>query len=420
MAATGRLKLRDGDRLIDAEFSVTMSDPGSFTITFESSGGGPKRDSWRNTEYREGLAELLRRAVPIAASLDDCLLVSGATRHLTEQERRVKPNSPYELPLALTGSENFEELRLALTSPLSNIGSKATKGGGNTRKKIALRFTTREPQISVDQVIAALDAAPSDKLRRDRKDIAEGLSNADIDAARSEWILLGPMQFHQKYGTSRAAKFVIADPDGTEYDAKAILFAARQIAGLDGANSDFDGDRKTVAEPLENLGYVVEDITNQDDDLPSTANPDEARDRAIQQAKAFAGQTDATTERKVRREQRLLRKALGLDGSSHACALCGRTYPDRLLVAAHIKKRSECSPEEKVDIPAVAMIACTLGCDALFEHGYVVVTDQGVIEATKKGAASPHVTELVERLVGRKVSGHSESAAYYAWHRAKA
>ena len=414
--------MRDGDRLIDAEFSVTMPDPSTFTITLESSGGGPKRDSWRNTEYREGLAELLRRAVPIAASLDDCLLVSGATRHLSEQERRVRPNAPYALPLTLTGSEDFEELRLALTSPLSNIGSKATKGGGNTRKKIALRFSTRDPQVvSLDQVVAALNAAPSDKPRRDRKDIAEGLNNAHIDTARYEWILLGAEQFHHKYGTSRAAKFVIADPDGTEYDAKAILFAARQIAGLDGTNSDFDGDRKTVAEPLEDRGYVVEDITSQDDDeIPPTTNPDKARDRAIEQAKAFAGQTDATTERKVRREQRLLRRALGLDGSSHACALCGRTYPDRLLVAAHIKKRSECTPDEKVDVPVVAMIACTLGCDALFEHGYVVVTNQGVIEATERGAEIPHVTELVERLVGRKVSGHSESARYYAWHRANA
>lgn len=420
MAETGRLKLRDGDRLIDAEFSVAISEPEAFILTLESSGGGPKRDKWRNTNYPEGLVELLRRSVPIASSLDDCLVVSGATRHLSEEERRVQPNPPYAFPIPLTPTEDFEQLRLALTSPQSDVGSKATQGGGNTRKKIALRFAARHPGLSIDQILVALDAAPTDKPRRDRKDIAEGLTNADIDAARSEWREIGSEIFHQKYGTSRATKFVIADPDGTEYDAKAILFAARKFAGLDGANSDFDGDLKTVAEPLESRGYVVEDITSQDEDIPPTANPDEARDRAIQQAKAFAGQTDARAERKVRREQRLLRKALGLDGSSHACALCGRTYPDRLLVAAHIKKRSECSPEEKVDVPAVAMIACSLGCDALFEHGYVVVTDEGIIEATKKSVSSPHVRELVEGLVGRKVSGHIESAPYFAWHRNQA
>jgi len=96
---------------------------------------------------------------------------------------------------------------------------------------------------------------------RDRKDIAVGVTSAEIDAARAEWRQLGAAAFHRKYATRTAAKFVIVDADGSEYDAKAILFAARKYAGLDGKNSDFDGDRTTVSEPLIARGYMVREIT---------------------------------------------------------------------------------------------------------------------------------------------------------------
>jgi hypothetical protein len=416
-----RLKLRYGDRLIDAEFSFATTGPQTFEITLESSGGSTGGREARNSEYPLGLTELLRRCEQIASTLDDCLVVSRVARSLPENERRVLPSPPYTYPIALTASEDFERLRLALTSPQVHIASKATSGG-NMRKNILLRFTSRLPNLTHDVIEFALDAAPTDVRRKDRKDIASGLTNADIDAARREWCEIGADAFHRKYGTTRAAKFVIADPDGTEYDAKAILFGARSNAGLDGKNADFDGDIRTVAEPLQALGYVVEDITvdNNEDQVAEAEASEEARQRAITQARDFAGATDSTAERKVRREQRLLRKALGLGKRSNTCALCGRTYPDRLLVAAHIKKRSDCSDQEKIDIPAVAMIACALGCDALFEHGYVVVNDEGVIEATRRSDSDEHLREIIQALDGRRITGFNmESAPYFEWHRKK-
>lgn len=419
MAGSSRMKLRDGDRLIDAEFSVQLTGPQTFEVVLESGGGPTGGRTPRNSEYREALAELLRRATAVASTLDDCVVVSRPTRHLPEAERRVHPSKNYAYPIRLSASEDFESLRLALTTPQGDIASKAVSGGGNERKRIALKFTARNPELSMTDVMAALDTLPSDTPRRDRKDIAVGLSNEDIEAAREEWREAGADAFHAKYGTRRAAKFVIADPDGTEYDAKAILFAARTIAGLDGENSDFDGDAGTVAEPLIERGYVVEDISARDpDDSDHERLSEAARQRAIQQAKAFAGHTDATIERRVRREQRLLRKALGLGNGSHTCAFCGRTYPDRLLVAAHIKRRSECTQEERVDIPAIAMIACALGCDALFELGYVVVNPDGVIEATDRADSGEHVRELAANLHGRILHGYDDqSAPYFAWHR---
>jgi hypothetical protein len=76
---------------------------------------------------------------------------------------------------------------------------------------------------------------------------------------------------------------------------------------------------------------------------------------------------DSTASVKVRREQALLRSMLA-DGREQAnCALCGHQYPLRFLVAAHIKKRSLCTDDERRDLRHVAMLACTFGCDALYD-----------------------------------------------------
>ena len=420
MANNSRLKMRKGTRLIDAEFTFEVTGTRNFEIILESSGGSSGGRALRNSEYPEGLTELLRRITRIASSLDDCLVVSRPTRDMPESERRVYPTKPFEYPIALRLSGDFDKLRLALTSPQGAIASNATKGGGNERKRIALRFTAREQVISEDKVMLALDAAPSDTPRRDRKDIATGLSNEDIDVAREVWRQIGADAFHEKFGTKRSMKLIVADPDGTEYDATAILFAAQTIAGIDGATTALDGDDRTVAEPLIDLGYVLEDISVKDGGDWDPEDPSETqRTRAIQQARAFAGNTDSIAERRVRREQRLLRRALGLRNGSNTCSLCGRTYPDQLLVAAHIKKRSECTREERVDIPAIAMVACSLGCDALFESGYICVNADGVIEAKNRHDTEEHIRELTAKLHGRALAGYnSKSAQYFAWHRA--
>jgi hypothetical protein len=413
-----RLKLRGQHGLIDAEFTVRVTGSSSFDIVLESAGGPTGGRSPRNPQYTKGLEELLRRASEIASTLDDCVVVSRATQALPTEERRVPPEPPYSYPIPLRDGQDFDALRRALTGPQRRVASHATTGG-NQRKNIAMSFTARQPGLTVADIVTALRAEPSGTLRR--KDIAEGLRREDIDAAIAEWREMGPDAFHRKFGTRGAAKFVIAGPNGDEYDAKAILFGARSRAGLDGNSADFDGDRRTVADPLVNLGYVVEDIARPEDDLtpPRALTDEEKRQRAIAQARAFEGETDGTVERKARREQRILRRALGLGNSSHECAICGRTYPDRLLVAAHIKKRSECSHSEKTDIPTVAMIVCALGCDALFENGYVVVSNDGIITSTPRAHADPHLAEVVSAIEGRHVSGWDASRRYFDWHRGR-
>jgi hypothetical protein len=70
-----------------------------------------------------------------------------------------------------------------------------------------------------------------------------------------------------------------------------------------------------------------------------------------------------------------------------------------------------------MDTRNVSMLACLFGCDALFELGYVVVGESGVIEAGKSG--TEQVGDRIEGLVGRKCGAHDErSRGYFAWRRA--
>lgn len=142
---------------------------------------------------------------------------------------------------------------------------------------------------------------------------------------------------------------------------------------------------------------------------------DEDRHEAVSVDQYSGGPSDKWTLGAVRTEQRFLRdQQLQLRGSS--CSLCGNSFPEQLLIAAHIKPRSACSEKERMDTRNVSMLACLFGCDALFELGYVVVDDSGVIEACQPGPKQ--VRDRVESLMGRKCRAHDErSRGYFAWHR---
>lgn len=127
------------------------------------------------------------------------------------------------------------------------------------------------------------------------------------------------------------------------------------------------------------------------------------------------GPSDKWTLGAVRTEQRFLRsQQLQLRGSS--CSLCGRPFPEEFLVAAHIKPRSACSEMERADTRNVSMLACLFGCDALFEFGYVVVGDSGVIEPGR--TAPEQIRERIESIVDEKCRAYDEhSRGYFDWHR---
>ena len=82
--------------------------------------------------------------------------------------------------------------------------------------------------------------------------------------------------------------------------------------------------------------------------------------------------TDADVLTKERQEQEILRDWLFEGKETQCCAICGKRYDVRALVAAHKKRRKDCVDVERRD-PRVVMPLCLFGCDYLYEHGYVIV-----------------------------------------------
>ncbi|MGV9322484.1 hypothetical protein [Streptomyces sp. NPDC003660] len=129
------------------------------------------------------------------------------------------------------------------------------------------------------------------------------------------------------------------------------------------------------------------------------------------------GAESAIAQVLVRREQTKLRKAMLRGATEKRCALCGRLLPVRLIRAAHIKRRSAASQSERKMLANV-MAACLIGCDELFEHGFVYVTEDGTIAVNKSSNATPDLAVVAGSLEGRSVADFgTHRAPFYAWHR---
>jgi hypothetical protein len=128
--------------------------------------------------------------------------------------------------------------------------------------------------------------------------------------------------------------------------------------------------------------------------------------------------TDIDQKSSSRAEQPILRKYLFGNKKISNCDLCGKELPVSILVAAHIKKRASCTDSERKDLNIV-MSACKLGCDELFEKGYISVSDDGNIQETinLKDSTLP-LRNYVSDLSGKKCRIFNlNNKKYFDWHR---
>lgn len=130
------------------------------------------------------------------------------------------------------------------------------------------------------------------------------------------------------------------------------------------------------------------------------------------------GLTDTTRTAPGRREQPILRRALMQGREAAPCALCGQTFPASYLRAAHIKRRAEASEDERRDL-SVAMLACTHGCDQMFELGDIYVEAGGLIRGRElNGSGAATVVEAIRKVTGRCCSAYSpRTEPYFRHHR---
>jgi hypothetical protein len=129
------------------------------------------------------------------------------------------------------------------------------------------------------------------------------------------------------------------------------------------------------------------------------------------------GALDREYTTKGRLEQSYLRKRLFSGKSSSMCAICGREFPIQLLIAAHIKPRSECSLQEKRDVSNIVFPLCLFGCDTLYERGIVTINNKGYVTVFTTIELTKTVGQYLNDIKGKRCkSWTGNNAQYFRWH----
>ena len=73
-----------------------------------------------------------------------------------------------------------------------------------------------------------------------------------------------------------------------------------------------------------------------------------------------------------------------------------------MVVAGHIWERHKIKDEEIRKDPDVVMPVCKLGCDELFEKGFIVVDETGNIVPDSKNISSEPLVQFAKQYDGKK------------------
>ncbi|MGW3545156.1 hypothetical protein ACWDNI_32065 [Nocardia niigatensis] len=234
------------------------------------------------------------------------------------------------------------------------------------------------------------------------RDMNATLNSAVVDSARlanlpesERSLILEPLEL-STIGDIERVRLALTRPQG-------------RIGLPDGATRE-GNNRKRIRLRVTVPGYTTVDLDRFTNDLIAACGSSSA-DR-------YTGELAQRVEVEVRSEQARLRRLLAGGADVGQCGLCGQTYPLELLVAAHIKRRSACSEDERRDLNNVAMLACNLGCDILYELGWITVGETGHVQVVASGPMTPPLVERLAQLDGRHANAHGpKSEPYFAWHR---
>jgi len=113
--------------------------------------------------------------------------------------------------------------------------------------------------------------------------------------------------------------------------------------------------------------------------------------------------TDKETISQRRVEQSLLRNYLIQNEEEVECGICKKTYPVIFIWCSHIKKRSECTLEEKLDIKNIVMPMCKFGCDDLYEKKYIYIND-GFVKFNESIETNIAIRKKISELINNVVS----------------
>jgi hypothetical protein len=141
--------------------------------------------------------------------------------------------------------------------------------------------------------------------------------------------------------------------------------------------------------------------------------------RGFEQAAKISGPLDYEHSALGRVEQSFLSRILFESSDEAVCALCGRKLPTKLMVAAHIKPRSECSGRERRDAQNIVFGVCLLGCDAFYERGLLSVAEDGTICIAELSESRVVQKRLSWYRAKRCLGWKQSNAKYFSWHLAR-
>ncbi len=406
---SGDVRACDDDGVeLNAEFSVEADGP-YLSVVLESAGGKtPGSARPRNHQYVPALTLLLRRLGDRRAVLVSALVASARVSAVPENERTLLPG-----PVELGSITDFEQLRLRITTAQGRVGLPAGAAKeGNNRKRLRLRLDV--PGYGpgdTGKLAADLAAAPSWGLGSwpTARELLRSLIGEQIQTVSGH-----PNMVLAIHG-DMALVSTNRSPDGRPVEISEVQ------QGLDRLKA-----HGSVRVSVEELGHRSAFVGAVLATLPGARfveNPATVTSGPPGGLQAGSDPTfgvlDSVASVKVRKEQAQLRTLLAGNREQAACALCGHEYPMGFLVAAHVKKRSICSDDERRDLPHVAMLACVFGCDALYEAGWITVGPDGRVQTVPPDdMPADRVREHLRHLAGQRCAAHSHaSEPYFAWHR---
>jgi len=223
-----------------------------------------------------------------------------------------------------------------------------------------------------------------------------------------------------KFTSERLAKHLWGlNPDGVAWK---YMYSLDEIRPLDISYEEFN---EVVGYKSNNViqGFTVMDVEKSSLFLDHFALHSERHldDVAPAEFEEAIINLDGELDRKAagwhRKEQAMGRKRLLKGKTSGMCQLCGREMKSEFLIAAHIKRRSECEDHEKRDLDGVMMLACKFGCDFLFEVGFIGVNAGKLLIST--GLEDQVALEYLAKIKDRSVQVSEKQTKYFEWHLAK-
>lgn len=109
-----------------------------------------------------------------------------------------------------------------------------------------------------------------------------------------------------------------------------------------------------------------------------------------------------------RKEQAILRAILFKGAQEAKCAICLKTFPTNIMVAAHIKPRNRCNSAERKN-PNIVMPVCKVGCDEFFEKGYIIVDKVGVIRMSDVSKPSQDLHSFLVSIAGNQCTHFNQN-----------